>query len=54
MAKDDIVPNPEITGEEMIRLLHEDLAGEYQVIIAYTPYDPPETERLGDKSDRTV
>src|ERR1051326_3172831 len=38
MTKENIKPGLKITREEMIRLLNEDLAGEYQAIIAYTVY----------------
>jgi bacterioferritin len=33
-----MTPEPTITRERMIQLLNEDLAGEYQAIIAYTVY----------------
>jgi len=36
--KEAITANAVITREQMIRLLNEDLAGEYQAIIAYTVY----------------
>ena len=36
MAKENITTGLNITREEMIQLLNEDLAGEYQAIIAYT------------------
>jgi bacterioferritin len=38
MAKEDIKSELNITREQMIQLLNEDLAGEYQAIIAYTVY----------------
>ncbi|GEM_PF-110590 len=38
MAKEDIIDELNITREQMIRLLNEDLAREYQAIIAYTVY----------------
>ena len=38
MAKEDIRTESTITREQMIHLLNEDLAGEYQAIIAYTVY----------------
>jgi bacterioferritin len=38
MAKEIITTGPNITREQMIQLLNEDLAGEYQAIIAYTVY----------------
>ena len=38
MAKEDMKSGLNITRDEMIRLLNEDLAGEYQAIIAYTVY----------------
>lgn len=38
MPKDDTGTEPSITREQMIYLLNEDLAGEYQAIIAYTVY----------------
>jgi bacterioferritin len=38
MAKEDMKSGLNITREEMIRLLNEDLAGEYQAIIAYIVY----------------
>jgi len=38
MAKEDIKSELNITRERMIQLLNEDLAGEYQAIIAYTVY----------------
>jgi bacterioferritin len=38
MAKEDIVDELNITREQMIQLLNEDLAREYQAIIAYTVY----------------
>jgi bacterioferritin len=38
MTKENITKGLHITREEMIRLLNEDLAGEYQAIIAYTVY----------------
>ena len=38
MATATIEPGVNITRERMIQLLNEDLAGEYQAIIAYTVY----------------
>ena len=38
MNKEDTVSGLNITREQMIQLLNEDLAGEYQAIIAYTVY----------------
>jgi bacterioferritin len=38
MTKENISTGSSITREQMIRLLNEDLAGEYQAIIAYTVY----------------
>src|SRR5271157_2216359 len=38
MTKDNITTGLHITRERMIQLLNEDLAGEYQAIIAYTVY----------------
>jgi bacterioferritin len=38
MTKENITTGLNITREEMIQLLNEDLAGEYQAIIAYTVY----------------
>src|ERR1022692_3144549 len=38
MAKEDMKSGMNITRERMIQLLNEDLAGEYQAIIAYTVY----------------
>jgi bacterioferritin len=38
MAKEDIKLELNITRERLIQLLNEDLAGEYQAIIAYTVY----------------
>ena len=38
MAPEVIEPGINITRERMIQLLNEDLAGEYQAIIAYTVY----------------
>lgn len=38
MAKEDMKSGATITREQMIQLLNEDLAGEYQAIIAYTVY----------------
>ena len=38
MTKENIPPNSSITRPQMIQLLNEDLAGEYQAIIAYTVY----------------
>jgi bacterioferritin len=38
MTKEDTTTKLNITREQMIRLLNEDLAGEYQAIIAYTVY----------------
>ena len=36
MTKEDTTKGLNITRERMIQLLNEDLAGEYQAIIAYT------------------
>ena len=38
MTKENIATELNITRERMIQLLNEDLAGEYQAIIAYTVY----------------
>jgi bacterioferritin len=38
MTKEIITTESNITREQMIQLLNEDLAGEYQAIIAYTVY----------------
>jgi bacterioferritin len=38
MSKEHVITKLNITREEMIRLLNEDLAREYQAIIAYTVY----------------
>src|SRR5450759_1984226 len=38
MAKEPTTAGLNITREQMIQLLNEDLAGEYQAIIAYTVY----------------
>ena len=38
MTKEQIAAGLNITREQMIQLLNEDLAGEYQAIIAYTVY----------------
>jgi bacterioferritin len=38
MTKEEITTGLNITRERMIQLLNEDLAGEYQAIIAYTVY----------------
>ena len=38
MATEDIESGLKITRERMVQLLNEDLAGEYQAIIAYTVY----------------
>lgn len=38
MTKENITTGSNISREEMIQLLNEDLAGEYQAIIAYTIY----------------
>src|SRR5450631_1874055 len=38
MTKEKIAAAPDITREQIIELLNEDLAGEYQAIIAYTVY----------------
>lgn len=38
MTKEQPTPGFNITREQMIKLLNEDLAGEYQAIIAYTVY----------------
>jgi hypothetical protein len=35
MTKENVTAGLNITREEMIQLLNEDLAGEYQAIIAY-------------------
>jgi len=37
MTKENTIP-VNVTHEQMIQLLNEDLAGEYQAIIAYTVY----------------
>ena len=36
MSKEDMITGLNITREQMIELLNEDLAGEYQAIITYT------------------
>jgi bacterioferritin len=38
MTKEHSTADPNITRAQMIQLLNEDLAGEYQAIIAYTVY----------------
>src|ERR1051326_1640285 len=38
MKKQKFTRGSNVTREQMIRLLNEDLAGEYQAIIAYTVY----------------
>ena len=38
MANETIAPELNITRERMVQLLNEDLAGEYQAIIAYVVY----------------
>jgi len=38
MTKENIITGLNVTREQMIQLLNEDLAGEYQAIIAYTVY----------------
>ena len=38
MTKENITTGFNITREQMVKLLNEDLAGEYQAIIAYTVY----------------
>src|ERR1700733_9647446 len=38
MTKEHTTTGPNITRAQMIQLLNEDLAGEYQAIIAYTVY----------------
>src|SRR5664280_55034 len=38
MTKENVKSGFNITREQMIQLLNEDLAGEYQAIIAYTVY----------------
>jgi bacterioferritin len=38
MTKENITTGLDITREQMVQLLNEDLAGEYQAIIAYTVY----------------
>src|ERR1035437_244924 len=38
MTKENITTGLNITRDQMIQLLNEDLAGEYQAIIAYTVY----------------
>ena len=38
MSKEPTTAGLNITREQMIQLLNEDLAGEYQAIIAYTVY----------------
>jgi bacterioferritin len=38
MTKEKNTAAPDITREQLIKLLNEDLAGEYQAIIAYTVY----------------
>jgi hypothetical protein len=48
MAKEEMKSGLNITREQMIQLLNEDLAGEYQAIIAYTVYSQvlPRTQTL--------
>ncbi len=38
MAKEDVTDELNVTREQMVQLLNEDLAREYQAIIAYTVY----------------
>jgi bacterioferritin len=38
MTKEETGAEPSVTREQMVYLLNEDLAGEYQAIIAYTVY----------------
>src|SRR3984885_14617419 len=38
MTRENVTTEVKITREQMIELLNEDLAGEYQAIIAYTVY----------------
>ena len=38
MTKEPKTAGSNLTREQMIQLLNEDLAGEYQAIIAYTVY----------------
>jgi bacterioferritin (cytochrome b1) len=38
MTKENTTTESGVTREQMIQLLNEDLAGEYQAIIAYTVY----------------
>ena len=38
MSKENLTDEANISREQMIQLLNEDLAGEYQAIIAYTVY----------------
>ena len=38
MTKENITTGTKITRKQLIQLLNEDLAGEYQAIIAYTVY----------------
>ena len=38
MTKENTTAGFNLTREQMIQLLNEDLAGEYQAIIAYTVY----------------
>src|SRR5579862_1848755 len=38
MTKRTTTKEPKLTRQQMIQLLNEDLAGEYQAIIAYTVY----------------
>jgi hypothetical protein len=40
MVKENMTTESNITREQMIQLLNEDLAGEYQAVIAYTVYWP--------------
>lgn len=38
MAKEDVIDELNVTREQLVQLLNEDLAREYQAIIAYTVY----------------
>ena len=38
MTKDNVTTTPNVTRKQLIELLNEDLAGEYQAIIAYVVY----------------
>jgi hypothetical protein len=50
VAKKHITRNLNITGDDMIQLLNEDWAGDYQVIITYnTVHDLPETQTVEEK-----